>query len=87
MLGLLQQQQQQQQKELVETKKLRARKTKMKLKMKKEVAIAIERNAKLYMVYRLRHKDDPNLFTPYLCLFKQASRQIHKPLDASQADK
>jgi hypothetical protein len=59
----------------VEAKTMKTRKTRMKLKMKKkEVAITIERNAKLYMVYRLRHKDDPNLFTLYLCLFRQASR-------------
>lgn len=53
---------------------MRAREIGMKLKMKKkEAAIAIERNAKLYMVFRLRCKDDPNLFTFYLCLFRQAS--------------
>jgi hypothetical protein len=65
----------QQQQQLLEAKKVRAREIGMKLKMKKkEAAIAIERNAKLYMVFRLRCKDDPNLFTFYLCLFRQASR-------------
>jgi hypothetical protein len=49
----------------VEAKKVRASETRVKLKMKKEVATTIERNAKLYMVYRLRNKHDHNLFTLY----------------------